>query len=130
MTPQINTVLDTIRRKMEGMEAFGPEIPGVMPGSNNASLPGDGGADNITDIEDTFDMFLSDIIDLLMFDSDIGEDEAADFIFYMADSMADEGMLPPMPDDGADEEELAAWMGKAKSIGFSNRVLKAARDAG
>lgn len=130
MTPQINTVLETIRRQLAQTEATGPAIPGVSSDDTHlAGEPGSGGADNISDIEDAFDMYISDIVDIIMFETDMADSQATDFVFYMADHLASQGLLPPLPEDESEEQELADWMGKAKSVGFATQVFKAARDS-
>jgi hypothetical protein len=126
MTPQINTVLQTIRLQLE---QTGPAIPGVSGDSFLKGEPGSGGAENISDVEDAFDMYISDIVDIIMFETDMSDTQATDFVFHMADHLSSQGMLPELPEDESDEQELAAWMGKAKSVGFATQVFKAARDA-
>jgi dsDNA-binding SOS-regulon protein len=125
MTPQINTVLENIRHQLE---QTGPAIPGVTGDGHLAGEPGSGEAENVSPVEDAFDMYISDIVDIVMFETDMSDTQATDFVFHFADHLASQGQLDPLPEDESEEEELAVWMAKAKTVGFGTQVLKAARD--
>jgi hypothetical protein len=128
MTPQINEVLKQIHRKLETEAAWGPEVPPVdEPGSHYSGAPGDGGAENETDIEDAVDFYFDNIVDRLTQEFGMSDEEGMDLIYSVADDMADEGMIPPMPGEEDDEEAVAAWLGKAKSVMLGNACILAAR---
>jgi len=128
---QVVDLLTKIRHKVEmKMEsAWGPEAVD-QPDSSTAknAFAGDGGAENPTDVNDALNMYLVNIVDRLMDEFEMGEDEAADFIFSCADELAEDGDLPPMPEDGAADQEVSVWMGKAHTLGFIGYVLGRARD--
>ena len=131
MTPQINSLMDEIRRRLEKTEmtAWGPEPTGVpADDSHLAGQPGEGGADNITDVQDSLDLFLSDIADHLQALYELDDEGAYEFIFSVANDLAKEGSLPPVPGDEAPEEEISQWIGAAGSIMFAARVMCAARE--
>jgi hypothetical protein len=92
------------------------------------AAPGDGGADNPPDAGDTLDLYLSNIADLLGLEYDMDDSSAANFIYDVAEELASSGLLPEMPDDDAPAQEIAEWMGKAKSVQFAAMVLKRARE--
>jgi hypothetical protein len=124
MTPQINAVLDEIRLRLEN--AFGPE---AAPTSSHAQgEPGDGEAANLTDVEDALDLYLNAMIGKLEQDYDFDEDTAIGLVFDVIEELGEEGLLPPFPEEEATDEMLAAWMGKAKSVGLQARVIEAATE--
>ncbi len=128
MTPAINEVLKQIDKKITAEAAWGPEVPAVdEPGSHYSGGPGDGGADNETDVEDAVDFYFDNIVDRLTQEFGMSDDEAMDLIYSTADEMADEGMIPEMPGEESDDEEVAAWLGKAKSVMLGNACILAAR---
>lgn len=127
---QVVDLLTKIRHKVETkMEsAWGPEA--VDQPDNSAAknaAPGDGGAENPTDVNDAMNMYLVNIADRLMAEFEMGEDEALDFIFSCADELSENGDMPPMPEDEAGDQEVSIWMGKANSLGFTGYVLGRAR---
>lgn len=126
MTPQINAVLDEIRLRLEN--AFGPEVASSGVDSHNKGEPGDGEAENITDVEDALDLYLNSMISKLEAEYDFEEDDAIGLVFDVIDELGEEGLLPPFPEDDATDEMLAAWMGKAKSVGLQARVIEAANE--
>lgn len=124
MTPQINAVLDEIRLRLEN--AFGPEVASSGSGSHNRGEPGDGEAENVTDVEDALDLYLNAMISKLEAEHEFDEDSAIGLVFDVIDELGEEGLLPPFPEEDATDEMLAAWMGKAKSVGLQARVIEAA----
>lgn len=86
---------------------------------------GEGGADNEPNIDDAFNLYLDGIADSLI-EMGYSEDEAISFVLDVADEMAAEGVLPPMPAEDALEDEVAVWLGTANTVGFANEVLSAA----
>lgn len=83
---------------------------------------------NDTTIADDVDAYFNEMIDQLTANYDVSDDEAMDFIFDVADEMAEEGLLPEMPDDD-DDEALAAWLGTAKTAALHIHVAEAARES-
>ena len=128
MNARVNGLLENIRKNLDEDPAFGPEQPGVVAGSHGDSQPGEGGADNIPDTEDALDKYLNGCIESVVDECSVAEDDAIDFVFGVADELAEKGKLPEMPDEDADDEDIALWLGKANTIGFQQVVLKAARD--
>jgi len=118
MTSKVNAVLEEIRSKLEEQVAM-----------HSDGSAGAGEAENVTDIEDAFDLYLTGIMDALLADFDISEDDAMDFMFSVFDALAEEGMLPPFPDETAPEDQVASWLGTAKSVGAAMHVQQAAEEA-
>ena len=90
------------------------------------SEPGTLGAYNKTEVQGEMDSYLLSIKDGLVQHFEIEPDDALDFVFECADDMAAEGILPPLPDDDAADEDLVAWMNAAKSQGFAQYVQDSA----
>lgn len=128
MNSQINAVLTQIREKLNE-SAWGPQLPDVADTSHLAGEPGEHGAENVEDSEDVLDMYLSSMVDHIMQHYDADEEEAADVVFQAIEDKVSEGELPDMPDEGAPEAELSAWLGKAKSLGLQHAVVELARKA-
>ena len=126
MTPQINAVLDEIRLRLEN--AFGPELANATTDdSHNTGAAGEGEAENVSDIGDSFDQYLNDMISSLE-TAGFDEDTAIGLVFDVADELAEEGLLPPFPEDDSTDQMLAAWLGKAKSVGLQARVIEASNE--
>jgi hypothetical protein len=89
---------------------------------------GSGGAVNPPNVSDTLDLYLSEIADLLTVEYGKGEEGAFKFVFDAAKALADEGAIPMIPEDKAADEEIAIWLGKAKSVQFGHQVLNKARE--
>jgi hypothetical protein len=131
MMPRSKAVLEDVRRTLdfEMSEAESPATPESQVIGDNSHLDGSagvGGADNIQDANDAVDKFIADIVAQLVLSAGMEEDEAFDFVFDFLDSM-DEKHLSTLPDDDADPEELALWLGKATTLGISAKILKTAR---
>lgn len=112
-------LLGRVRTKLE--EAH---VAGTIVGLK--ALGGELGAENPTDEDDALNMYLDSILERLVEEMDLGEDEAMDMIFAMADILAEEGELPEFPGDEATPEEVSIWLGQAKTMGFERVVLDAA----
>jgi hypothetical protein len=85
-----------------------------------------GEADNIQDANDAVDKFVADIAAQLVVSLGMGEDEALNFVLDALEN-PDEKHLSPIPEDEADPEELALWLGKATTLGIAAKILKAAQ---
>jgi len=125
---QANSVLSKIRKNLDeesddaGDAAWGPDDGQAVTG-HLAGKPGSGGADNIEDMSNALDKYLTDIAEALMTKYELDEDEAYDFILYVASSLEDMGMLPTFPDEDAPAELYAEWYGKASSVKFDAAVM-------
>jgi hypothetical protein len=120
ISPRTNAVLSSIREELES--AWGPEGAPPTPSSMGAAA-GSGGAANPAETSDTLDLFLAEIADLAAIQYDLDDAAASSLIYDLADEM---GM--PIPDTGAAPEEVAAWLGRAKSMQFPQAVLHRAQE--
>lgn len=116
------TLLDQVRRKLE------IDLHEIVGGTNagDAALAGVGGATNPTDVADAFDLYLDNIMDSIITTSGKSDNAAEKFIVRLADKLAASGDLPPWPSEGSDDE-TSMWLGKAKTIGFHRRAVKASQ---
>ncbi len=143
MTPRINDVLANIRHKLEVQEStwrpvdgaaaprnesWGPDVTGVSDGSFLGGSAGEGGADNVSPAQDQLDEFLNDIAVQLSQAYDVDLEGAFEFIYSVADDMAEQELLPPLPDDDASDEDAGFWQGTAETAGFGQHVMAMARD--
>lgn len=134
MTPRILSVVGGIRRKLElqaeswQLGAPGAEVTEDDDVSHLSGTAGEGGADNVSQAQDQMDMYLSDIADTISQTYGGSFEDALDFLYSVADEMEEQDMLPPLPDDDADDEETGLWLGTAESIGFGQHVLSLAHD--
>lgn len=132
MTPRVNRVLEDIRQTLEqeggddDAVAFGPTGADSTDAGTEAQA-GTGAAINPSDASDTLDQYLTDIADLLVLEYGKNDNEAMNFVFSAASQLARDGLVPDMPEDSAAPEEIAIWLGKAKSVQFSSHVLGRAR---
>jgi hypothetical protein len=116
----MNAILEGIRDQIAGDRASLEEM-------HVHSTPGTGGANNISDVEDSFDQYVGDIVDALAVDYDASEEAALACMREAIDELVSIGALPPVP--GADDPEgTAMWLGKAKSAGLGGYVRKIAYD--
>lgn len=132
MNTRINSVLEDIRTTLEAegddAVAHGPAVPADVGGATNKDAEaGTGGAANPSDVNSTLDLYLSEIADLLTLEYGKNENEAMSFVFSAASSLSGDGVIPPMPNDNAPDDEVAAWLGKAKSVQFAHHVLQRAQ---
>ena len=116
------TLLDQVRRKLE------IDLHEIVGGTNagDAASAGVGGAINPTDVADAFDLYLDNIMDSIITTSGKSDNAAEKFIVRLADKLAASGDLPPWPSEGSDDE-ASIWLGKAKTIGFHRRAVKASQ---
>ena len=123
MNGSVSQKLEGIRKRLMEMEgeAWGPGSP-AADGEHDDSKAGSGGAENVSDINDHLLDYMLGIAASVEEDFDLEPDSAVDFVFDAADSIAEEGSLPFIPD----EEDLAGtaeWLGKAKIMGFGDMVM-------
>ncbi len=88
------------------------------------SEAGEGGAENVSDVNDSFYSYFNDLVDSVLADYEMSEEDAVDAIFSVADSLAADGSLPEIPTED-DLVATAEWLGKAKSMLFGEMVLAA-----
>lgn len=125
MNAEMNHLLEQMRTQLaEGEEAWGPNSD-AKTGSEGE--PGELGAENENNIWDAFDLYIGDMVDDLTEKYELDDDDALDFIFSVADDLAEDGKLPEIP-VGDDEKAVALWLGKAGSFGFERMVLDAAEE--
>lgn len=133
MNPRLNAVLKSVRLHLEAegnpddAVAYGPIGSGSGDSVDDAEA-GSGGAVNPSNVSDTLDLYLSEIADLLTIEYGKSEDESLNFVFSAASTLAREGVIPPIPSDNAPEQEIAVWLGKAKSVQFASHVMQRARE--
>lgn len=75
------------------------------------------------DLEEEFDVYMDGVLNAVIDEYDADEDEAVDYIIYVADDLAEEGLLPPFPTEDSSTEEVSAWLAAAESSGFAGMVL-------
>ena len=130
MRSDLTSKLEQLRKKLtEGEEAFGPDSDGSVNSADaEDDAAGEGGADNVSPIDALVDEYIGSIVDSMLEEYDIEAEEATDFVLAVAEDLAEDGTLPPVPDYD-DEANAAIWLGKAKSVVLHDLVLAAA-DAG
>lgn len=131
MQPELNAKLEKLRQRLMEMHgntsaAEGDETawgPDDMDDDDHldASAAGDGGAVNASEVNDVFEDYLLSIMDSILEDFDMNDEDLMDVIFDVAASCAEDGSLPEMPAEG-DLSGTAEWVGKARSLGFSDLV--------
>lgn len=112
MNVEINKLLGTVRSGLMEAEKVGGSLA----------------ADNESDVWEAMEGLMNEVLDALVADYDNSEDEFLDLIFMVADDLAAEGKLPAFPEDDASDEAVAEWLGKARTVGFTKCVLKAAQE--
>lgn len=122
MRPDIVEKLQTIRKRLSEQEgeAWGPES--AVDTDHQDGAAGEGGAENVSDINDTFIDYMLSIAGSVEDEFEIDSEGAVDFVFDIADQLAADGTLPVIPDEN-DLAGTAEWLGKAKSLGFGEMVL-------
>lgn len=124
MTPSINAVLNRMHKRLVAENvAWGPESR-TDATNLSTSKPGEGGAENATDIPDALDKYISGIAGQLVAHYGKTKDGALSAIMKTARGLATDGTLPSLPSDSADDSEIALWLGKAASIGFAQLVFQ------
>lgn len=126
METNITGSLTAIRTHLEEA-AWGPEA--ATQTRDQQASAGELDAVNDTTISDDVDAYFNEMIDQLLQAYDTTEDEAIEFVFDVADEMAEEGLIPAVPDEDADDEELALWLGQAKTAGLHIHVSEAANES-
>lgn len=124
MRVQVNAVLDEIREKLEGAWATEEEIEG-----HGDSEAGEGGAENVSDVEDKFNAFMDDLVAALLDRYEVSEDDAIGLIFDVIDGAIEDEELPDFPEDDASEQDVATFVGTAQALGLKGMVLQAAKEA-
>lgn len=121
MRKDIQERLEALVSKMtEGEEAWGP----TSDVSDDESAAGEGGAENVSTIDNAFDSYILGIVASILEEYELDEEEAIDYVFYVADDLAEQGELPTIP-EGEDPQETAEWLGKAQSMLFAELVMAA-----
>jgi hypothetical protein len=124
MTPQVTTLVESIRARMETRM----RDLGFLHEGDDGAEPGELGAQNPDDVLNAFVAYVGGIADALLAEYEMSDDEAIDFVFGVAADMAAEGLLAPLP-EGDDPDSLSLWMGQASTAGLAVVVMKAAEDS-
>lgn len=108
-------------------------MPPVAPDSHEAvgtgSQIGSPVPVNLTPTQEELNRYIVDIIRGVMAQYECSKDDAIDLVFEVADDLAEEGALPPMPEEGeSTEDEVIQWMNAAKSMGFGAEVMAYAEE--
>ena len=104
--------------------------PDTAP-SGDPQRGGDGGVNNSDSDVDAFDAYIEQTMMAVSARCSISPEEALDALAEVADEMAENGHIPPMPDpDSASAEELSAWAGAAKTAGLVGEVIRSCMDDG
>lgn len=103
--------------------------PDTVP-SGDPLRGGDGGVANMNSDAEAFESYIEQTAMAVAARCDVSLDTALDALVSVADQMAEEGLIPPMPDpDTASPEELSAWAGAAKTAQLGAEVIRACLDA-
>ena len=90
---------------------------------------GDGGVNNMNSDQEAFDAYIEQTIEAVAARCNVSLDDAIDALVAVADEMAENGLVPPMPDpESASAEELSSWAGAAKMAGLTAEVIRAIMD--
>jgi hypothetical protein len=104
--------------------------PDTAP-SGDPQRGGDGGVNNSDSDVDAFDAYIEQTMMSVSARCSISPEEALDALAEVADEMAENGQIPPMPDpESASAEELSAWAGAAKTAGLVGEVIRSCMDDG
>ena len=106
-------VLERIRLEMMSYDA-------INSGEYEVETP-----DNGTDVDAALDLYLDSIVERLV-EKGATDAEAVEFVFLVADHLEENGDLPPMPGEDSSDDEVSVWMGTAKTMGFTNKILSMA----
>lgn len=131
MNAELNKVLTEMREQLaqhltEGEEAWGPDSE---PQGTSGGSPGESGASNSSNVWDAFDFYIGEMVDDLLEEYDTDEDAAVEFVLSVADDLAAEGKMPPVPTEEDSADTVAKWLGVAGTMGFERMVLDAAEEA-
>lgn len=121
MTPSVSAKLEGIRKRLMEVdtEAWGPDS--AVDTEHQDGEAGVGGADNVSNVNDNLIDYMLSIAATIADEHDLDADDAVDFVFDSADSIAEEGSLPFIPPDD-DLVGTAEWIGKAKIMAFGEMV--------
>lgn len=114
-TQKLNALMEEIRLRLEDEEE-------AEPGDMSVPVNPDGTADAL-------DAYVDDVVQALLDAYELDVEDAVGFVLELAEVFAEEGVLPPFPDEEDPAEMRSAWLGKAKSVGFAAEVLQAASEA-
>jgi hypothetical protein len=113
-------------RTLEALEGIRQRLEGDLSDDGEDELgEGTGQAKNRSDVGNTLDLYLDMIFDHLVSELGLDEEAAQALIFRVADEKAASGDLPLMPTEKSSDDDIAVWLGKAKTLGFEHEVLKA-----
>lgn len=91
---------------------------------------GDGGVNNMNSDAEAFESYIEQTMMAVAARCDVSMDDALDMLVTVADEMAEQGLIPAMPDpDSASAEDLSAWAGAAKTAQLGAEVIRACLDA-
>ena len=122
----IASKLEALRKRLsEQEEAWGPDSE--VETDHETGEAGEGGAENVSDINDTLIDYMLSIAGSVYENFDVDEDEAIDFVYDVADQLGEEGTLPFIPEED-DLAGTATWLGTAKTMGFGELVLALAEN--
>lgn len=122
MRSDIVEKLQSIRKRLaeQDEEAWGPDSD--VETDHEGGKAGEGGAENVSDINDTLIDYMLSIAGSLEDEFDMDGDTALDMVFDIADQLGEDGTLPYMPEED-DLAGTAEWLGRAKMMGFGEMVL-------
>lgn len=102
--------------------------PDVGP-SGDPTRGGDGGVDNLASDAEAFESYIEQTAMGIAARCNVSIEDAIDVLVTVADEMAEDGKLPPMPDpDDATAEELSVWAGAAKSAQLGAEAIRYCMD--
>ena len=137
--------LNQANQIMEGLRGRLTEMP-MMPIGGGVSLAGTSaepqaagtgaatpaytvGAVNTSDVQATFDLYISSLIKALMDSNGMSQDEAENFVFGVIGDLEDMGTLPKWPDGGeASPDFMSVWLGHAKTSGLHYEIMRRASE--
>jgi hypothetical protein len=131
MLSEINNKLAQLRKRMvvESEEAFGPDSDAMSAAASAAEdadveMGGEGGAENVSPLDALVDDYIGEIVASILDEYEMSEEEALDLVMTVADDLAADNTLPPLPDYG-DEAGSATWLGASKAYLFGDFVMQA-----
>jgi hypothetical protein len=124
VNPQVLAVMSEIRKAVteRTVRRWGAEAMGLVEAESTSpsTIPT---PSNPGTAADAVDAYLNEIIDRLIYEYEMDEEDALDFVFSCASEVSS---LPPLPDDEG-ETVNTEWLGRATTIGFSGYCLGRAR---
>lgn len=70
---------------------------------------------------DDLDSYFAHVAEHLV--DSLSPNDALDFVFEQATAAIEDGLLPPIPAEDADEEEIEGWISAAEEAGLGESVL-------